>query len=91
MAAVQPANEAHRLPPPDLVMLLNVLRTNRGLEGSESWIPLCLPHFNTTGHVHAFTSFLSPSVILVYISTQGSSAMFHALQRCRERVVEVSP
>ena len=51
--------KSHSIHPSDLHILLNTINASSALRmtNSESWLPICLPRFNSKGFVHAFISF----------------------------------
>ncbi|KXX74263.1 Vacuolar fusion protein MON1 [Madurella mycetomatis] len=50
----------HSLHPSDLQLIFNMLFESGGVKsgGGESWIPLCLPAFNSRGYLYMYVSFL---------------------------------
>lgn len=53
----------HSIHPADLHILLNTISSTEALRtvNSESWIPICLPRFNSRGFLHAFISYFDDS------------------------------
>jgi hypothetical protein len=51
----------HSLHPSDLQLIFNMLFEAKSIEtgGGESWIPLCLPGFNSSGYLYMYVSFLA--------------------------------
>lgn len=51
----------HSIHPADLHILLSTINSTDALRtpNSESWIPICMPRFNSRGFLHAFISYLS--------------------------------
>lgn len=93
----------HSLHPGDLQLLFNMIFEADGVKagGGESWIPVCLPGFNSSGYLHMYVSFLDPrgdgtenepskdeSVAIILISANKES--FFRLQEMRNSLVEVS-
>ncbi|KNC55853.1 vacuolar fusion protein MON1 A [Thecamonas trahens ATCC 50062] len=74
------------LHPIDLLLIMNFVKASPTLrnEAADSWTPFCLPHFNDTGHLHVYSSFLASGVCLLLISTEAES--FHDMQACKDRV-----
>jgi vacuolar fusion protein MON1 len=95
----------HSLHPGDLQLLFNMIFEADGVKagGGESWIPVCLPGFNSSGYLHMYVSFLDlrsdirviadestrkeESVAIVLISPNKDS--FFQLQEMRNSFVEV--
>lgn len=73
----------------DLLLLVNFIATSKALQRSQSWLPLCLPHLNPRGQLHALVSWPGPDSTLVWISPNASPEMFHQLHRLNERVAKV--
>ncbi|KAL1982330.1 hypothetical protein VTN96DRAFT_1424 [Rasamsonia emersonii] len=94
----------HSLHPGDLQLLFNMIFEADGVKagGGESWIPVCLPGFNSSGYLYMYVSFLdlrgeagsaaenSPSkdesVAIILISTDKES--FFQMQEMRNALVE---
>ena len=51
----------HSLHPSDLQLIFNMIFEADGIKanGGESWIPICLPGFNSSGYLHMYVNFLS--------------------------------
>jgi len=95
----------HSLHPGDLHLLFNMIFEADGVKtgGGESWIPVCLPGFNSAGYLYMYVSFLDlrssadrgadkdtnkdDSVAIILISADKES--FYALRDMRDSVVEV--
>lgn len=73
---------------PDLHLLLNMLECSNDLRSTETWIPICFPRFNPAGFVHAYISYVSPSLGLVFVSADRDA--FEDLRAWRAAVVQVS-
>ncbi|KAJ6127063.1 hypothetical protein N7523_002675 [Penicillium sp. IBT 18751x] len=92
----------HSLHPGDLQLLFNMIFEADGVKagGGESWIPVCLPGFNSSGYLYMYVSFLDlrdnvdenediskdESVAIVLISPDKES--FFAMQGMRNSLVE---
>lgn len=72
----------------DLMLLMNVLDTSElSLQTVESWLPICLPGFDSGGFLHAYVTYLaSSSISIVLLSTDPDS--FYELSSCRKQLVE---
>lgn len=95
----------HSLHPGDLQLLFNMIFEAEAVKagGGESWIPVCLPGFNSNGYLCMYVSFLDiredvdtaaenaasaeESVAIILISTDKES--FFELQSMRNTFVEV--
>ncbi|EEH19349.1 hypothetical protein PABG_01668 [Paracoccidioides brasiliensis Pb03] len=94
----------HSLHPGDLQLIFNMIFEADGVKagGGDSWIPVCLPGFNSSGYLHMFVSFLDlrdeeihtanqdtikdDSVAIILISADKES--FYALREMRDLAVE---
>ncbi|KAJ5168739.1 uncharacterized protein N7482_004333 [Penicillium canariense] len=92
----------HSLHPGDLQLLFNMVFEADGVKagGGESWIPVCLPGFNSSGYLYMYVSFLDlrgdidenediskdESVAIVLISPDKES--FFEMQGMRHSFVE---
>lgn len=93
----------HSLHPGDLQLLFNMIFEADGVKagGGESWIPVCLPGFNSSGYLYMYVSFLDlrdnpddhediskdEAVAIVLISPDKES--FFEMQGMRDALVEV--
>lgn len=95
----------HSLHPGDLQILFNMIFEAEGVKagGGESWIPVCLPGFNSSGYLYMYVDFLDlhgeadnpahvttkeESVAIILISADKES--FFEMQSMRNALVEVS-
>ncbi|KAI9926732.1 hypothetical protein ASPWEDRAFT_177258 [Aspergillus wentii DTO 134E9] len=93
----------HSLHPGDLQLIFNMIFEADGVKagGGESWIPVCLPGFNSSGYLYMYVSFLDiredvddaaenatkeESVAIILISANKES--FFELQEMRNAFVE---
>jgi hypothetical protein len=71
----------------DLHLLLNMLKSSPGLKSSETWLPLCLPKFNSNGFVYALIDYVRENIGLVFVSADREG--FADLHTWKESVVKV--
>ncbi|PGH06448.1 hypothetical protein AJ79_06538 [Helicocarpus griseus UAMH5409] len=94
----------HSLHPGDLQLIFNMIFEADGVKagGGDSWIPVCLPGFNSSGYLYMYVSFLDlsddenhtahrdttkdDSVAIILISANKES--FYVLRDMRDVVVE---
>ncbi|KAJ5776477.1 uncharacterized protein N7511_001488 [Penicillium nucicola] len=92
----------HSLHPGDLQLLFNMIFEADGVKagGGESWIPVCLPGFNSSGYLYMYVSFLDirddiensaeitkdESVAIILISPDKEA--FFEMQGMRDALVE---
>ena len=95
-------NTKQPVSPRDVHLLVNFLHNSQSLQSTESWTPICLPTFNSTGYVYAYTSYLSDDLTLTLLSTnsqdiaalkEGKGRILEQMQRGRllEEVMGVDP
>ena len=58
-----------------------------GFHAVESWIPLCLPKFNSKGFLYAYVSYITSDVCILLVSPDKS--MFFEMAEAKLVVVEV--
>jgi len=74
--------------PADLHLIFNLINSTESFKHSESWTPLCLPKFDSSGFLHAHISYLSDNspACLLLITTDRNA--FFSLSSARAKVVE---
>jgi hypothetical protein len=88
LSLVQPSFRAHQLRVSDLHLLLNFVSRQPGLHSSELWLPVCLPRFNSSGFLYAYTNCLDPAtkLCLVLISPMNTTEQFQIFRIAAERI-----
>ncbi|WWC87062.1 uncharacterized protein L201_001947 [Kwoniella dendrophila CBS 6074] len=76
----------HAVHPSDLHLLLNTLASSSTLRSSETWLPICFPKFNPAGFVHAYISYVTEDVGLVFVSADREA--FEDLRSWKSIVLE---
>ncbi|KAF0689651.1 Aste57867_18924 [Aphanomyces stellatus] len=71
----------------DVHVLHHVVAHMPSFKSSESWTPLCLPAFNSTGFLYGYVVFLTPDVHVVLLSTDQAHTQFHAFQERTQDVL----
>lgn len=74
--------------PADLHLIFNLINSTESFKHSESWTPLCLPKFDSSGFLHAHVSYLSdnnPSCLLLITTDRNA---FFSLSGARAKIVE---
>lgn len=71
-------SKRHRIHTMDLQLILNFLLHQPGLLDNESWIPICLPNFESSRYVYAYINRIEASVDLTFvcIAVQHNTAQF---------------
>ena len=71
--------------------MLNVVQTpTHSFDLGETWMPLCLPHFNSSGFMHAHVTYLSEPDGLHLLLLSNKQDAFAALSACRTNIMQVS-
>ncbi|KAI3656551.1 hypothetical protein MP638_007015 [Amoeboaphelidium occidentale] len=87
-------HHSHHVHPIDLLLLLSVVQSSSTFKSvPETWLPLCLPKFNSDGYLYVYISFLVPQypsrasdLCLLIVSNDSQS--FQELRLKRQRLVE---
>lgn len=80
---VQPSQPSSQLHTSDLHLILTFVGLQPGLLSGELWFPICLPRFDSSGFLYAFTSCLDPhgtGLSIVLISPNNSTEQFEAFR-----------
>ncbi|XP_033631186.1 protein SAND-like [Asterias rubens] len=75
------------LHPADLHLVFNLLNASTSFQTADSWIPICLPKFDSTGFLHAHISYLDNSKACLLLLTVDKM-MFFELAQCKEKILE---
>eukprot|EP00516_Mucochytrium_quahogii_P002482 CAMPEP_0203765480 /NCGR_PEP_ID=MMETSP0098-20131031/18437_1 /ASSEMBLY_ACC=CAM_ASM_000208 /TAXON_ID=96639 /ORGANISM=" , Strain NY0313808BC1" /LENGTH=485 /DNA_ID=CAMNT_0050661737 /DNA_START=37 /DNA_END=1491 /DNA_ORIENTATION=- len=76
----------HPLQASDLLLMINFVNKAKQLRSQETWTPLCLPGFNSTGFLHAYASFVSKSICLLLLSSGESLDQFHFCSEAKAKI-----
>ena len=74
--------------PADLHLVFNLINSTESFKHSESWTPLCLPKFDSSGFLHAHVSYLtdnSPACLLLVTTDRNA---FFSLSEAKAKIVE---
>ncbi|KAL8276925.1 hypothetical protein RQP46_010653 [Phenoliferia psychrophenolica] len=76
----------HSVHPSDLHLLLSTIASSSTFQTpeAESWIPICLPRFNSKGFLHAYISYLDDDTGLVFVC--GEREGFEKMQELAREV-----
>lgn len=74
--------------PADLHLLFNLVNSSESFKNSESWTPICLPKFDSTGFLHAHVSYLSDTCQACLLLLTVDHAAFFPLSEARSKIVE---
>lgn len=86
---VQPANPCSQLYTSDLHLILTFVGRQTGLLTNELWFPLCLPRFDSSGFLYAYTSCLDPmdtGLSIIMISPDNNMEQFESFRHTAKNV-----
>lgn len=86
---VQPSNPSSQLHTSDLHLILTFVGKQPGLLTNEVWFPICLPRFDSSGFLYAYTSCLDPvntGLSIVLISGNNSTEQFKVFHSASDAV-----
>lgn len=63
----------------DLSCLITFVMTSKSLREVESWIPVCLPFYNSGSFLTMYVKYIEDPVAVVYVSATGSTQQFSAI------------
>ena len=76
--------------PADLHLILNMINATESFKNSESWTPLCLPKFDSSGFLHAYVSYVSETcpacLVLITVDRNAFFQLSEARTKIRERL-----
>ncbi|KAH6595232.1 hypothetical protein BASA50_006025 [Batrachochytrium salamandrivorans] len=68
----------YTLHPKDVLLLHNMILSSSAFRTVESWTPVCLPHFNHHGFLHAYVCFITPDLCLALLSAEKDAFFVHS-------------
>ena len=80
---VQPSNHSSQLHTSDINLILTFAGRQPGLLANDNWFPICLPRFDESGFLYAYTSCLDPAgtgLSIVLISHDNSTEQFESFR-----------
>ena len=86
---VQPSNSSSQLHTSDLHLILTFVGKQPGLLTNELWFPVCLPRFDSSGFLYAYTSCLdalNTGLSIVLISGNNSTEQFKVFRTAADAV-----
>lgn len=86
---VQPSNPSSQMHTSDLHLILTFVGKQPGLLTNEVWFPICLPRFDSSGFLYAYTSCLDPvhtGLCIVLISGNNSTEQFKVFHSASDAV-----
>jgi len=74
--------------PMDLHIIINFIDASESFKTAETWSPICLPKFDSSGFVHAHVSYLSEECQACLILLTVDRESFFALSEAKKKIVE---
>ena len=71
----------------DLHLIFNLVNSSESFKLSESWTPICLPKFNSSGFMHAHVSYLSENSKVCLFMLTVEREYFFPLSEARGKIV----
>ncbi|CAF4034627.1 unnamed protein product [Rotaria sp. Silwood2] len=78
----------YHLHPSDLYLLINLVNSTDAFKGVESWVPVCLPRFDSGGCLHAHISYLDESCDICLVLMTVNPEHFQILSDFKQRIGE---
>jgi len=73
--------------PADLHLILNLVNSTESFKHSESWTPVCLPKFNSSGFLHAHVSYLTETCNACLLMLTTERDIFFELSEAKHKIV----
>jgi len=73
--------------PADLHLIFNLVTSSDSFKISESWAPICLPKFDSSGFMHAHVSYLSDESPVCLFMLTVERDIFFELSEARKKIV----
>ncbi|GFU35335.1 vacuolar fusion protein MON1 homolog A [Nephila pilipes] len=76
------------LHPADLHILMNLVSSSESFKSVETWLPICLPKFDSSGFLHGHISYLDETNKVCLLLLSVDKDKFFELKECRNKIVE---
>ncbi|XP_077294015.1 vacuolar fusion protein MON1 homolog [Arctopsyche grandis] len=78
----------YTLHPSDIHLVLNLVKSSESFKSAESWTPICLPKFDSSGFLHGHVSYLSDDcqACLLLLTVQRDA--FFPLSQAKQTITE---
>ena len=88
LTIVQPSYRPHQLKSSDLQLIIQFVHHQPGVLTSELWFPVCLPRFNASGFLYAYTKCFDKTkkLSLVLISQINTTQQFEEFRQASIRI-----
>ncbi|XP_042895064.1 protein SAND [Parasteatoda tepidariorum] len=76
------------LHPADLHIVMNLISSSESFKSVETWLPICLPKFDSSGFLHAHISYVDDDCKTCLLLLSVDKDQFFELKECRNKIVE---
>ncbi|KAK3102519.1 hypothetical protein FSP39_011920 [Pinctada imbricata] len=76
------------LHPVDLHLIINLVHASESFKAAESWTPICLPKFDSSGYLQAHISYLDESCQTCLLLLTVDRESFFTLSDCKNKIKE---
>ncbi|ETN67125.1 sand [Anopheles darlingi] len=74
--------------PADLRLIFNLIECSESFKTAESWTPLCLPKFDSSGFLHAHVSYLAEDCQACLLLLSIERDVFYVLSEAKRKITE---
>ncbi|XP_074645547.1 vacuolar fusion protein MON1 homolog A-like [Tubulanus polymorphus] len=74
------------LHPVDLHLIINLVSASESFKAAESWTPICLPKFDSSGYLHGHVSYLDEDCHTCLLLLTVDRDMFFTLSDCKAKI-----
>ncbi|KDR23174.1 protein SAND isoform X1 [Zootermopsis nevadensis] len=74
--------------PADLHLIFNLVNSSESFKAAESWTPICLPKFDSSGFLHGHVSYLSDDCQACLLLLTVDRDVFFTLSEAKQKIVE---
>ncbi|KAL3288658.1 hypothetical protein HHI36_003091 [Cryptolaemus montrouzieri] len=78
----------YSLHPSDLHLIFNLVQATESFKTGESWAPICLPRFDSSGFLYGYVSYLAEDCQACLLLLTVEREVFHTLAEAKQRIVE---
>ncbi|KAG1675213.1 Vacuolar fusion protein MON1 A [Nymphon striatum] len=78
----------YSLHPADLHLIINMVDSTESFKSAESWTPICLPKFDSSGFLHGHISYLDENCPACLLLLTVDKDAFFTLASCRQKIVD---
>lgn len=74
--------------PSDLHLIINMVSSFESFKTAESWTPICLPNFDSSGYLHGHVSYLTDECQACLLLLTVDADLFHELSEAKKKITE---